>query len=282
MPVLPIKVAVFGSCVSRDVFNRRFSPNYKDLFDCVLLSNQSTVVAQTSPPIDASTVDLSGIKDWEQKQVAADLTRSFVPSLREAQPEYVIVDFFGDVHFGCALLDDGVVTRNRWKIVHTPYYKETWRQDLPPDAPEYMDRWLDASHRFADTIREAVPDAKIVLHEARNATHYRTDEGDLKPLHDVPKIRRMNERWARMNDHFRPLADHAVDVFTDETVSFAGHPWGKFPVHYELDYHARFLSRLSAVALHDARASRPDSRQRVGRRLGLVRARRRTGKRASA
>jgi hypothetical protein len=60
-------------------------------------------------------------------------------------------------------------------------------------------------------------------------------------------------RWDRLNRAFAPLADATIDVFTDETISFAKHPWGKFPVHYELDYHAAFLSRLTAIALDDAR-----------------------------
>jgi Family of unknown function (DUF6270) len=252
---LPVRVAVFGSCVTRDVFNRRFSPNYRDLFDCVLLANQSSVISLMSPPVDATAADLTGIDDAAQREARADLSRSFLPELVRLQPEYLIVDFFADVHFGCAVLDGGIVTRNRWKIVKTPFYQATWKEDLPPRGRASFDLWKDAAARFVADVRAQSPNTRIVLHAAKNATSYRTTANEVVPLAAADRLQRMNQRWDRLNRAFAPLADATIDVFTDETISFEEHPWGKFPVHYELDYHAAFLSRLSALALDDARTT---------------------------
>ncbi len=280
---LPVRVAVFGSCVTRDVFNRRFSPNYRDLFDCVLLSNQSSVISLMSPPVDATAADLTGIDDAAQREVRADLTRSFLDELVRLQPEYLIVDFFADVHFGCAVLDGGIVTRNRWKIVKTPFYQTTWQEDLPPRGRVYMDRWSDAASRFVATVRDQSPGTRIVLHAARNATSYRTAEDEVVPLPAAEKLEKMNLRWDRLNQRFAPLADATIDVFTEDTISFAAHPWGKFPVHYEFDYHAAFLSKLTAVALDDARVAADQASQRTHASLfSRGRLRRRRGERARA
>lgn len=263
---VPIRIAIFGSCVTRDVFNRKFSPNYKDLFDCVLLANQSTVVALMSPAIDPSGADLGDLDEWARNDVIADLTRSFLDELEATLPEYLLVDFFGDVHFGCAELESGIVTRNRWKTTTTPFYKATWQRDILPDSPAYFGLWRDASDRFVREVRARVPGIKIVLHEALNVTQVRGSDGELSQLQGAAAFAEMNIRWARLNAQFRELADASVDVMGDDTVSFAGHPWGAFAVHYELEYHARFLSRLTAIALDDARSpvpARPSLRQRV-------------------
>jgi hypothetical protein len=248
--------------VTRDVFNRRFSPNYRDLFECVLLANQSSLISLMSPPVDATTADLSGINEPAQRDVRADLTRSFLAEVVRLQPEYLIVDFFADVHFGCAVLDGGIVTRNTWKILKTPFYRDTWKEDLPPRGRPYFERWDDAAARFVAHVRTHSPGTRIVLHAARNATSFRTAEDEVVPFGKAERFERMNARWDRLNGSFKDLADATIDVFTDDTISFAEHPWGKFPVHYEFDYHAAFLSKLSAIALEDAREAAPQARAR--------------------
>lgn len=34
--------AVFGSCVTRDIFNRTFNPHYRDLFESVAMCNHGS------------------------------------------------------------------------------------------------------------------------------------------------------------------------------------------------------------------------------------------------
>jgi hypothetical protein len=258
---LPVRVAVFGSCVTRDVFNRRFSPNYRDLFDCVLLANQSSLISLMSPPVDATAADLTGINEPAQRDVLADLTRSFLDDVVRLQPEYLIVDFFADVHFGCSVLDGGIVTRNKWKILKTPFYRDTWQRDLQRGRA-YFERWDDAAARFVAHVRTHSPSTRIVLHAARNATSFRTAENEVVPFAKAERFERLNQRWDRFNGAFQDLADATIDVFTDETISSVEHPWGKFPVHYEFDYHAAFLSKLTAIALDDARRAAPRARAR--------------------
>ena len=252
---LPLRVAVFGSCLTRDVFNRRFSPNYRDLFDCVLLANQSSLVSMMSPPVDVTGADLSGIDELGQRDVLIDLTRSFLDDVVRLQPDYLIVDWFADVHFGCVELTGGIATRNRWKLMRTPFYEQTWQGDVPPRGRAWFERWDEAAVRFVDHVRTHCPETRIVLHAARNALAYRDAQGEVVPFKTAERLGRMNRRWDRLNATFGPMADATIAVHGDETISFADHPWGKFPVHYELDYHAAFLSRLTALALEDALAS---------------------------
>ena len=252
---LPVRIAVFGSCLTRDVFNRRFSPHYKDLFDCVLLANQTSLISLMSPPVDDTGADLSNLDALGEREVRADLRRSFLVDLERLEPDYLIVDWFADVHFGCAVLEGGIVTRNRWKTVRTPFYQQTWREDIVPRGAAYRERWEEAARQFVAEVRRRSPRTRIVLHAAQNATAFRTAQGDIVPLASADQFARMNKRWQRLNASFAGLADATIDVFHDEVVSFEEHPWGRFAVHYELSYHAAFLSKLTALALDDARTA---------------------------
>lgn len=266
---VPVRVAVFGSCLTRDVFNRRFSPHYRDLFDCVLLANQTSVISEMSPPVDVTGADLSGIDEPGQAEVRADLTRSFLTDLERLQPDYLVLDWFADVHFGCARLDGGIVTRNRWKIAKTPFYEQTWQADLRPRGREYREQWNEAARQLVAHVRTTSPGTRLVLHAARNATSVRRRGGEVERFGNAERLERMNRWWGRLNADFAPLADAVIDIFTDETISFDEHPWGPFAVHYELDYHAAFLSKLTAIALGDAlAAAAPEPAARRGLRWG--------------
>ena len=63
-------------------------------------------------------------------------------------------------------------------------------------------------------------------------------------------IDRVNEHW-RMLDDIACAVDgwQSIDLTDREYLSFKGHPWGVFYVHYTLDYYDEFLAALNAVHL---------------------------------
>jgi hypothetical protein len=129
-----------------------------------------------------------------------------------------------------------------------------------PRGAAYRERWEEAARQFVAEVRRRSPRTRIVLHAAQNATAFRTAQGDIVPLASADQFARMNKRWQRLNASFAGLADATIDVFHDEVVSFEEHPWGRFAVHYELSYHAAFLSKLTALALDDARTAAEQAR----------------------
>lgn len=250
----PVKVAVFGSCVTRDVFNRRFVPDYQDLFDCVALSNQVSLMSIVDDPLAVPDDALQEIDERARRDVRDELGRVFLAQLATLQPDYLIIDLFADVHFGAATIDPGVVvTRNRWKTVKTDFYTTRRRSELAPDSPQYFARWALAADRFFELVAAATPRTKVVLHEARNVTRWRTADGGLETFGNAAALEAMNTRWRAMDAYLKERhADHSISIFTPDRVSSQTHPWGPFAVHYELDYHTTFAFKLARIALMDA------------------------------
>ncbi|MGN6301358.1 MAG: DUF6270 domain-containing protein [Angustibacter sp.] len=260
-PADPVtRVAVLGSCVSRDVFATRFLPDYKDLYRCVALSNQVSFISLMDDAVDLGAQQLGDLSDYERREVLAETSRAFLAQLVEQRPHYVVVDLFADVHFGCVRWNDRWLTRNRWKLLKAKVYQDAVQAgevtELTPtgDEQEYLRVWSQAVERFFAWLHAELPETKVVLHRARNVTRTLTADGEVRDLGNRAQLEAMNRWWDRLDDELqRGYVDHVIDVFHDDLASPHDHPWGPFAVHYPTTYHTTFLSKLSAIVVGDLR-----------------------------
>lgn len=265
-------VAVCGSCATRDNFNSRFNHDHKRWYDTALANHQSSILALMSPPIEPELTDADSLDDHEETTLRADLTRSFLTGLAELKPDYLVIDFSGDVWFGALRLPDGrYLTDNVWKLRKTAYYHRlmaaggttalSWRID----ADAYFELWTASMDRFAAFIAEHCPDTHVIVHRFRSVNAVTLGAHDrprnlrrwarLQPL----DIRRINEFRARLDDHaVTAYGWDSIDLRAERYSAYAEHPWGAFWVHYTFDYHRRFLAELhqrDLLARVDARTA---------------------------
>lgn len=252
----PIRVAVFGSCVTRDNFNSRFNPGYKDLYNCVLLADHVSMVSLMAPPVEFDPEKLNDLAPRIFNNLTREFNRTFLSELAYAQPEYLIMDFWPDLIFGFADLDGGdVITHNSWSTVKTEFFKGRTVRRLRMDTTriEFITRWKLAADAFFEFAEAVIPDTKIVVHSARNVQNWADGAGGTQDFGAWPVA--MNKYWAEMDDYL--TNEHGckvIEVMAEGQQSFEGHPWGKFPVHYTFDYHQRFLSRFTRIVFEDALA----------------------------
>ncbi|SFO20396.1 hypothetical protein SAMN05660359_02013 [Geodermatophilus obscurus] len=258
MPFEPVRVAVLGSCVSRDLFNSRFNPNYKDLFECVALSNQVSLISLMSGRVDVPPARMGNLDPYGQREVTKEVTRSFLDELLIQRPGYLLIDLFADVHFGCFSVNGSYLTRNRWKIMRTPFFSESDTVDLVPGADRagYLVMWRDALDRLLAFLGRELPETRLVLHRARNVTRSVAEDGSERSLGREAELRDMNDWWETLDAELSSRGvDRVINVFTDDLTSTDSHPWGPFAVHYTLDYHPAALTRLTQIVLADVRSA---------------------------
>jgi len=259
----PRSVAVFGSCTTRDSFNSRFNPDYKSRYHVPYAASQTSVITMMSPAVEAEFTPTREMSDYDLWNIRSDLSRELLPLLAAQPPDYLILDFFADIHFGVLRLTDGrFLTNNRWKTWHTDLYQRLVetngfeRLRIFDDPDRYFDLWADALDRFAGYVKEHCPDTRVVVHCGFN-----TDElvppGQSRPVPlrsykkgvriDVPVA---NALWRRLDDHARSTYGwDAIDLRDEGYLTCADHPWGPFYVHYTLDYYHRFLAELDLIDL---------------------------------
>src|SRR4029077_19777395 len=136
--------------------------------EVVLSANQTSVISLMSPPIDVDWQPLRKMSDYDRWNIGDDLSRGFLVDVVEKQPEVLILDWFGDVHFGVARLPDGrYFTDNRWKVKTTDFYRdrldagELTRLNHLADADGYFELWAEALARFASQIGQTCPETRI-------------------------------------------------------------------------------------------------------------------------
>ncbi len=264
----PLTVAVVGSCITRDNFNRRFNPSYKSWYAVGSTTNQSSMIALMSPAVDEPWQPVTEMKPYGLWNVRSDLSREILDLLPAEQPDFLVLDFFGDIHFGVVRLGDGrYVTDNRWRLRKTDLYlrlledPEAVSLRWQDDADAYFDLWTEAMDRFAAFLAERSPRTRVVVHCGFNALEV-LESGESVPRPFGPtgaagkaaraEARRANAFWRRLNDHAKTAYgwEH-IDLSGEYYVTFPEHPWGPFDVHYTMDYYRRFQAELHRLALRE-------------------------------
>ncbi|MGP5698728.1 DUF6270 domain-containing protein [Glutamicibacter arilaitensis] len=148
------------------------------------------------------------------------------------------------------------LTQNNWSTTKTRFYRgreTTWyRADRTPG--EFYARWNDAVDKLIDWVSLNLPNTKIVIHKARNVATWTTTNGEVEKF--SPWSLSMNKHWDRMDKYVSSKPGvRVIDVLRPGQRSFEAHPWGPSALHYTFDYHQRFLSRLSRMAIDDVIAA---------------------------
>lgn len=269
----PRTVAVCGSCTSRDNFSSRFNPDYARWFSVAADVFQTSIISLMSPELTSAdmpelvdgpgTGSDGGELDYKIRISREDASRVFLAKLAEAKPDYLVLDFFADIHFGALRLPDGrYLTNNRWMLWPTEYHRRLKEQgDLTPlrifkDPDAYLALWTEALDRFAAFVAEHCPDTKVIVHRGLNVSEAMVGTNPRPvPVKETRKlaplnVRRANELWARLDDY--AIKTHgwtAIDLRAEGYTSYTEHPWKPFYVHYTPDYYHRFLAELLTIDL---------------------------------
>ncbi|MEE6451097.1 DUF6270 domain-containing protein [Gottfriedia acidiceleris] len=242
-----LKVAAFGSCVTRDNFNSKFNLNYKNHFELIRYQNQSSIISLMSNPIPYNREKIDNLNEYEQNDVLDDLEKKFLNDLISKQPEVLILDFFGDVYFGCLKTDSSYITNNHWKITNTSFYKELNRIttfNLNTNLSEYFTLWKQSIDKFLQIINRELPNCKIILHKARFTGMYYDNEQNIKKINSKTDIELLNAFWDQLDDYV--ISNYKVSTINvkQNNISIADHAWGIFHLHFEPNYYKNFLAEL--------------------------------------
>ncbi len=237
-----VKVAVFGSCVSRDVFNRKFNADYKKYFEVVYLQNQTSILSLMASPIAYDKDNLSPLKGYDKDTTEDELNKVFLHKLIELQPDILIVDFFADARFKTIKCAQSYLTVNEWKITKTPFYNELLKHNVPfvPSSKELSDN----IHKFNTFMSKNLPNTKIILNQARGVYSYTDREGKVK-FFNVKQINRINRKWSLLDRLFKEIVDpYVICAMSPKLKSYFEHPWGLGYVHYNKKYYQDVLNQL--------------------------------------
>ncbi|MEK5444547.1 DUF6270 domain-containing protein [Fredinandcohnia sp. FSL W7-1320] len=260
--MLPINVAVLGSCVTRDVFNSKFIENYKKYYDCVVTQNQTSIISLMSDPVDFDEKDIDNQADaYSISNVKSELTKENLQKLKETQPKYILLDFSGDIRFGVIKISENqFITNNRWKVRKTTFFKklsDVQVFEINTDKESYIELWKRSVDRLFDFFNKELPNTKIIVHKTRNTDYAINEDGSLFKLSESGKmkaenVKELNKTWSTLNDYVVQKYNTFIIDMTDRYyLSYTKHPWGPFYTHFTMDYYQDFFQKLNQITIKD-------------------------------
>ena len=248
-----IKIGVFGSCPTRDIFNSQINKNYKDYFTINLSYVNNSIISNMQKPVPYDKESIKILPENKENQsyssfIEKDLDKLFFDRLSKADIEYLLIDNGLEVKWGLVEFDDYI-------FFNYPRYDKTeFFENIPnkrfitiqKDTNEFMKLFKESYTKFFDKMNDEYPDITVILNPVREAYRVQKSDGSIEE----------NENFKnRTDNHYLPLLDSYIakkfdveileynkDVLLDEN-----HQWGLGPKHYTADYYSDYTQQICQI-----------------------------------
>lgn len=265
-----IKIAVIGSCVSRDGFNSKFIKNYKEFYKCIFTQNHMSMISLVTDPIPFKPMKLDGdITDFNKQILMTELTKSAWDSLKIHKPEYLILDFYADVYFGVLGIDNSYITDKSWLFKKTQLFSSlriSNRIKLENDYESYMELWKCSVDIFMNIMRTEFSDIKIIVNKIHFTDNYISHDGNIKKisesgLYKKVDVGQINIWLDEFYNYFEENYNVAFLEYDNQYYSEEKHIWNLFYVHYTKDFYEDFTTKLLSYIIGDLYKNRKKGKQ---------------------
>lgn len=255
--VLMSRVAIIGSCITRDLW----SITGEDADGLYYISRTSlpSLFARPVNSFEPSPEPPNGLKRHQHRALVDDLTKRALRDLVTFRPTHLIFDFI-DERFDLLAAAGGALATHSWELevsgyLAQPALRHVGRIPRLSDACETL--WMEALTELtallqATPLREAV----LILHRSRWADRWRDADGAVHPFEgvaiwdgypaDIGEHNALLERYRRA---FIQALPHAVEVSGEDLLADSTHRWGLSPFHYTDDYYRQVWAQLREIGI---------------------------------
>jgi hypothetical protein len=239
-----VRVSVFGSCITRDVF--RLFPGEADVRS---YHSRSSIISVVAPPLAVDGSHADWPSNFARKVVLADFRKTFFEDLEAAAPDALIVDLMSE-RFD-VLRGRGTYVTRSWELIASGFDRHCGYcfERVPRETNAMHDVWLEKSRSFATVLREHAPELPVILHKAYWTTNYRYGS----KIRSFPRnwrwwISRRNELLELCHAQLERLLPDAIIVEPRGTyVADPAHRWGLGSSHYEHAYYEDVREQFAAA-----------------------------------
>jgi hypothetical protein len=236
-----MKIAIFGSCVSRDAF--AFAPG-TDLASVEYFARSSMASAFHPVPVGDPWLSAMGRIEsaFQRRMVECDLRKTAKQRLLASSADLVLVDLI-DERFDLIALSDSYATRSE-EFSEMGLDPAGFGAVIRAGSSERMRLWRER----ARAMLQGIGPKRIVLNEAYWAR-------------ELADGRRMKRRWRidRANDRLREMHAFLRAGGVERTITYpgellradAGHKWGLSPFHFIADFYKFTMEALQEFARYD-------------------------------
>lgn len=254
------KIATYGCCATRDLFNKAFVSDWKNHFQLVSYQQHCSIVSLMSKPIDIELgEELQGeLSNFEKSVFKQDVLKSFLETLKTTQPEYLVLDFHVDTFNGFIELTDGGIITNRivrYKKLDI-FNKMEARKVFSPleNTTEFRKRWIQSFNRFMQFMKENCPNTQIIINRLEVARMYYSVDNQMESMIERRKTKDHHtaETLAKIDECIDYFERYAINNFDLQSLDFnseeyfgaENNPWGTCYMHYNPYYYKKKFKDL--------------------------------------
>lgn len=248
----PKTAAVLGSCVSRDVFNSNFAPDWKTRNSLVAAAHQSSLISVMGLPLAQKELTFEDLDKHARAVTLDDVNKTVIKTIKEQAPDYVIVDLTSDTRFGVIDLEDGAtVSENPWKIAKSKDYQKlrvAGKVSMLTDSETYLRRFRAAVRDLTEQVDQASEGKSTIVLLSVDATGtLRSDDGTVTLKKDLAQI--YNTSFEALETAFIEECPDAVVLDMKDKTKWGNrdHLWSAHVVHFEQSYYDALDTRLRDI-----------------------------------
>lgn len=239
-----IRVAILGSCVTRDLFE--FQKAALSDFEVCFYMARSSVISYMGMPGTDARIKVSG-EGFEDKRASYDLTKSHWEALERARPDIILIDFIDErigliQHKGSTFSASGPLIKAFERANVDVEIKRPWSTEI-----KTLRAW--ALPVFLERAASICPN--LFVHKAVWATTYRDNDNQVASFEHSKFATLIELNNDIINEMIAPLEDSptAVEQIGGmEAGLMAGgdHKWAFCPYHYTSTYYKTVAKQLLA------------------------------------
>lgn len=246
-----VKIDIFGSCVTRDVF----SYIQKTGLRCGEYIARQSIVSAFAPKLPFTEEDLAELDSTFQKRmVKNDFEKTAFDKLEDSKGDYLIVDFIDErfhivqigrtyITYSAELMLSKYLEGKNYKIID----KRKWiNKNVVLDLKKQI-------AMFAEKIEDIYGKGRVIIHRAKLKDNYLDQNGNkqkfLKPF--IEDNKKTNELLEYMYDELekRLVEPYVIDV-ADSYLADETNKWGLSTMHYQEEYYVEVLRRVKDIVMN--------------------------------
>lgn len=253
---MKIKIGVWGSCVTRDIFRSIFN-NYKEYFEIISSLERVSLVSLVGEEHsiefndeDIQIYPLNKKNIFDSEILRLDLSKNYLKTIGE-NIDYLIIDEFFEVYFGLIKINNNYITNNFWHYPRTKFYEtidENNILSLNHNFLQYYALWKKNCDKFFDYFHKNFPDVKIILNKVKLSSKVLKSDGSYY----------VDEEFQREAEKYNPLLElleyylekyHDVLVVdcTKDVFASENHIWGKSPFHLYDEFYRNAFEKILEI-----------------------------------
>lgn len=249
-----IKVAVSGSCFSRQMFNSRdfFNPDYKSFYECGLTAYHFSFCSMFSDKIKYDSADLVGeFQSDLNAHGASHFNKDIIKRLREYAPDYLVIDNYVNISAALIKTGDNQYIDENYYLVDTPAFKKLHvKKRIAAQSEEHFRLFEQAVDKLKTVLPDIIDEDHIVLVRTHPAIN-KLDEGKITEWESSQIIKYRRAIWKRYDSRFLQAFPRAkvIDMRDESYVSERSQYFKFAPSHFGSKYYRDMLAKFNEIVL---------------------------------